>query len=344
MGIKRLAQDLGLSIATVSRALNDHPESSVETRERVKAAAKARGYSPNQSGRSLRKGRHNTIGLMLPPKSSHENYTWSLFLTLAEGIQTRIASEDLELVLFQNRDDADELARLHRVVERRLVDGLILAGTRRTDERLDYVAAQGFPFVAFGRSLSGGEHAWVDLDFEVGVAQVVGGLVAQGHRRIALCTPQDDAMQGHLMRQGYRSAMLRHGLEVSDDLIGRDELSERGGHREIRRLRALETPPTAVILQSDCMAIGAYGCLQEMGLRPGRDMAIFGGVLTGELAQYLSPKLSGFSVDLQPLGVRLADALLSRMAAVDEGISPKEFQQLWPLNILQGESDRTATP
>jgi DNA-binding LacI/PurR family transcriptional regulator len=342
MGIKSLAQDLGLSIATVSRALNNHPEVSAQTRLRVQAAAQARAYAPNQSGRSLRKGRHNTIGLMLPPKSSHENYTWSLFLTLAEGIQTRIASEDLELVLFQNRDDADELARLKRVVERRLVDGLVLAGTRRKDERLDYIAAQGFPYVALGRSSSGGEHAWMDLDFELGVAQVVGSLVARGHQRIALCTPQDDAMQGHLMRKGYRSAMRRHGLVVADGLVGREELSERGGHREIHRLLALPEPPTAVILQSDCMAIGAYGGLHERGLQPGRDMAIFGGVLTGELAQYLSPRLSGFSVDLRPLGARLADALLVRMAAADAGTPVASFQQLWPLNILQGSSDLAA--
>ncbi|MEO5794537.1 MAG: substrate-binding domain-containing protein [Rhodoferax sp.] len=339
MGIKRLAQDLGLSIATVSRALNNHPEVSAQTRQRVQDAAQARAYAPNQSGRSLRKGRHNTIGLMLPPKSSNENYTWSLFLTLAEGIQSRIAPADLELVLFQNRDDADEMARLKRVVERRLVDGLILAGTRRKDERLDYVAAQGFPFVALGRSSSGGEHAWVDLDFEVGVAQVVGNLVARGHQRIALCTPQDDAMQGHLMRKGYRSAMRRHGLVVDNALIGREELSERGGYLEVRRLRALESPPSAVIFQSDCMAIGAYGSLHELGLQPGPDMAIFGGVLTGELARYMHPSLSGFSVDLRPLGTRLADALLARMAAQDAGVPATAFQQLWPLNILQGKSD-----
>ena len=142
------------------------------------------------------------------------------------------------------------------------------------------------------------------------------------------------------MRKGYRSALKRFKLTENPDFLGRDELSERGGHRELTRLLALEHPPTAVILQSDCMAIGAYRCLHENGLQPGRDLALFGGVLTGELAQYLSPRLSGFSVDLQPLGVRLAEALLARMAAQGQAATGDVVQQLWSLDILQGESDR----
>ena len=90
MGIKRLAESLNLSKSTVSRALNSSSEISPETRQRVLEAAANLGYSPNQSGRSLRKGRLSTVGLMLPAKAEKENYTWSLFLSLAEGIQTAL--------------------------------------------------------------------------------------------------------------------------------------------------------------------------------------------------------------------------------------------------------------
>ena len=156
MGIKQLALELGLSIATVSRALNDHPESSEETRKRVKEAARARGYSANQSGRSLRKGKHNTIGLMLPPKSSHENYTWSLFLTLAEGIQDCVAPQDVELVLFQNRDEEDELARLRRVVERRLVDASFWPEPGKPMHGWTMLRAVNFPLWPWGAANQGG--------------------------------------------------------------------------------------------------------------------------------------------------------------------------------------------
>lgn len=333
MSIKRLAQALGLSIATVSRALNDHPEVSASTRERVLAEARARGYAPNQSGRSLRKGRAHTLGLMLPPKRSEENYTWSLFLSIAEGIQSRIAADGLELVLFQNRDEADELARLRRIVEQRLVDGLVLAGTQRHDPRLAYAAAQQFPFVVLGRSESGGAHAWIDLDFERAVGQVVDGLHARGHHRIALCTPANDAMQGHVMRHGFRTALRRHGLVADATLLCRSELSERGGHAATQRLLALPAPPTAVIFQSDCMAIGAYRALHERQQRPGHDMAVFGGVLTGELAQYLTPRLAGFTVDTRPLGEHLGQALLAQLAGTAPGPGT-----LWPLSLHDGDS------
>lgn len=333
MSIKRLAQALGLSIATVSRALNNHPEVSASTRQRVLDEARARGYAPNQSGRSLRKGRAHTLGLMLPPKRSEENYTWSLFLSIAEGIQARIAGDGLELVLFQNRDEADELARLRRIVEQRLVDGLVLAGTQRHDPRLDYAAAQQFPFVVLGRSESGGDHAWIDLDFEQAVGQVVDAFVAQGHRRIALCTPANDAMQGHVMRHGFRAALRRHGLAGDAALLERCELSERGGHAGTQRLLSLPSPPTAVVFQSDCMAIGAYRALHERHLVPGQDVAVFGGVLTGELAQYLTPRLAGFAVDTRPLGERLGDALLAQLAG-----SPAAPGGLWPMALSGGDS------
>lgn len=339
MNIKQLAHDLGLAISTVSRALNGAADVSEATRARVVEAARARGYAPHQIGRSLRKGRHNTVGLMLPPKEGDENYTWSLFLTLASGIQHSVRQQELELVLFQTESVADEQQRLERIVERRLVDGIVLAGTRRRDPRLAYVADAGFPYVALGRSQSGGEHAWLDLDFESGAHQAVDRLCALGHRRIAIGTPDDDAMQGHLLRQGYRAALKQHHLPVDPKLVARAELSERGGYRLAEELLALPDPPTALVFQSDCMAIGAYRLLHERRLQPGRDVAVFGGVLTGELAQYLSPRLSGFTVDWRDLGVRLGLALLDRMAAADGAPRARALQQLWPLDIKPCESD-----
>ena len=137
MGIKRLAESLNLSKSTVSRALNSSKDISPETRQRVLDAAAHLGYSPNQSGRSLRKGRLSTVGLMLPAKAEKENYTWSLFLSLAEGIQTALTVHDLDLVIYQNASYDDEFSRLKRIVERRQADGIILAGTRKMDPRLD---------------------------------------------------------------------------------------------------------------------------------------------------------------------------------------------------------------
>jgi DNA-binding LacI/PurR family transcriptional regulator len=339
VGIRALARQLNLSISTVSRALNNGGDVSPETRERVLAAAAELGYSPNQSGRSLRKGRLSTVGLMLPAKGEEANYTWSLFLSLAEGIQTALAKHDLDLVIYQNSSRDDEFARLKRIVERQQADGIILAGTRKTDVRLDYVADREFPFVAFGRSDSGGEHPWLDLDFEQGANLAVDRLVAQGHRRIAIGLPGDDAMQGYVHLAGYRQALARHGIEGRELLVRVDELTERGGYRMTEALLKQPDPPTAILFQSDCMAIGAYRKLSEMGLRAGRDIAISGGVLTGEICNYLYPRLTGYVVALHELGVCMGEALLARMPNYAPSYPDTLVHQLWPLALQERNSD-----
>jgi DNA-binding LacI/PurR family transcriptional regulator len=341
VGIRELARHLNLSIATVSRALNGSQEVSPSTRRRVVATATRLGYAPQQAGRSLRQGRSSTVGLMLPAKGPEESYTLSLFFPLADGIQSVLGPESLDLVLVQGRSDETELGQVRRLVERRTVDGLILAGTRRDDPRLAYVSEKGFPFVAFGRSRSGGVHAWVDLDFEAGAEAAVARLAGFGHRRIAIGIPGDDAMQGHIYLRGWRRALQIRGLSAPDRLVHQDELSERGGYRITDAVLSAPASrrPTALLLQSDCMAIGAYRRLSEAGLRPGRDLAISGGVLTGELAEYLSPQLTGFRIALRPLGQRLAEALLGRLEARFAGRKGPPLQERWPIELLARPSD-----
>jgi DNA-binding LacI/PurR family transcriptional regulator len=117
-------------------------------------------------------------------RREEEKYTLGVFMTLADGLQSVLAQHGMDLVMYASESWDDEFARLRRIVERRHVDGVILAGTRQHDERLDYVMSRNFPFVALGRSESGGEHAWVDLDFEAAADAGVARLEALGHRRI----------------------------------------------------------------------------------------------------------------------------------------------------------------
>jgi DNA-binding LacI/PurR family transcriptional regulator len=339
MGIRQLANELNLSVSTISRALNDSDEVSAETRERVRAAALRHGYAPSKSAESLRKGRLDIIGLMLPMRREEENYTLGVFMTLADGLQSILAQHGMDLVMYASESWEDECARLRRIVERRHVDGVILAGTRHHDERIDYVAARQFPFVALGRSESGGEHAWIDLDFETAVAAVVARLVEQGHRRIALAIPGGDAMQAHIYLRAWKKAMKKHGLEVPEGFVQRNELSERGGYLATEALLDLGVLPDALMFQSDCMAIGAYRKLHETGRTPGRDLTISGGVLAGEVSEYLAPRLSGFTLDAYALGQRLAQALLAQLPEFAASYRAAQEPVLWPLSLRERDDD-----
>ncbi|WP_283147588.1 substrate-binding domain-containing protein [Silvimonas soli] len=339
MGIRKLASELNLSVSTISRALNDSDEVSEKTRERVREAAARHGYAPNRAAESLRKGRLNTIGLMLPARLEEENYTLALFMRLADGLQSVLAMHGMDLVMYGSKSYEEEFVRLRRIVERHHVDGVILAGTRRHDERIDYVAGRRFPFVAFGRSESGGDHAWIDLDFAAAAKTAVSHLTGLGHQRIAIGVPGKDAMQAHLYLQAWQTEMARAGLPLLPDFVQVDELSERGGYRITETLLALPQPPTAIMFQSDSMAIGAYRKLNELGKTPGRDLAVFGGVLAGDVPEYLSPRLSGFTVDAQALGVRMAKVLLSQWPQFAEIYASEARQSVWPLDLRARDSD-----
>lgn len=339
VGIKALAKELNLSIATVSRALNSSGPVSAETRKRVLEAAAALGYSANISAGSLRKGRVDTIGLMLPVFNPGESSSLSLFMALADGMQAVMSRHQLDLALFQSQPSESEVAQLQRIVARRQVDALIVSNTRRHDSRLDFLASQGFPFLAFGRSESGGEHAWIDLDIAAFAEQAVDRLAGFGHERIAVIMPGQDAMQAHIYLKSFRQALKRHGIAFDSSLVKYGEFSERGGYHATEALLELKNGPTAYLFQSDSMAIGAYRRFHEAGLKPGEDVAVTTGLLTGEMSAYLSPALTGFTITPRELGVRMAEAILAQIPGNSTYYGAAPTQVIWPVRLLERPSD-----
>lgn len=338
-GIRKLARHLGLSIGTVSRALNDRPDVNPATRQRVLQAAEELGYSPNQSGRSLRQGRTGMVAFVLPT-SDRTSVADTIFMPVIDGLRRSLAGHGLDLVVLLCGPEQDPFEHLRRVAERRLADGLIIADTQRIDRRIDYLIGARMPFVAFGRSASGGPHAWIDLDFE-GVADfAVDRLVAKGHRRIALATVGGEVNFGYLFADAYRAALRRRGIEADPELIVKVENSEHGGYQLADRALSMPDRPTAALLANELMVIGLYERLAEAGLAPGRDLAVIG---FGEepSARFLRPKVSCFRFDLAGLGAELGVMLVAAMAKPEVEQS-HVMQKVWPMTFRAGESDGEA--
>ena len=199
-GIRQLAEHLDISIGTVSRALNGKPDVNDETRRRVLAAAEELGYVANQSGRSLRQGMTNVIGLMLEVSRETVENSDDFFLGVTDGLQSVFSRHKLDLVMLPCPDDEDPHEYLKRMVARRLVDALIISATRRTDRRIELLEKARIPFVALGRSASGGSYTWMDLDFEGVASRGVDRLVAKGHRRIAVAAQRPVSRQLTVVR------------------------------------------------------------------------------------------------------------------------------------------------
>ena len=341
-GIRDLARHLGLSIGTVSRALNDRGDVNPLTRQRVREAAAKLGYSPNQSGRSLRRGKTDLIA-MIVPSGRDDTLINTVFLSVLDGLRRRLGEHGLDLAVFlEDGERGPRLARSARVTERGIADALIIADTESADPRVEYLIKLRKPFVTFGRTRAPARHAWVDPDFEQAVEAGIGRLVALGHRRIGLVLPDRPMHYLGLVETAYRRALPTAGFP-----------SIRAGTCGGRRASGAATkPPTRSCpgtsrrpLRSSpipCMRLRSIATLSERGLRPGRDLSILA-LLPEARAQYLIPTLTTCQTDWTAIGERLADAvqvelLLAEGEPGPDRAPPSRVQALAPVALTSGES------
>jgi len=338
-GIRQLAEHLDISIGTVSRALNGKADVNEETRKRVLAAAEEFGYVANQSGRSLRQGTTNVIGLMIESSKETVENSDNFFLGVTGGLQSVLSRHKLDLVMLPCPSDEDPYEYLKRMVARRVVDAMIISATQRIDKRIDLLVKAKIPLVALGRSSSGGGNfTWIDLDFEGVATCAVDRLVGKGHRRIAIAAPSGEINLGYIFVDAYRKALEKHGIGYDPKLVIRVKSSEQGGYQAGDELLRIEDKPTAIILIYELMAIGLYRRLVEAGIVPGRDLAVIG-FREEPRARFLQPTLTCFRMSLPDLGAALAETLLAGMPAYSETYSNGVRNRIWPLELVPAESD-----
>ena len=274
---------------------------------------------------------------MMQPHPGDQRYGEPFFIPLLIGLQGRLAESGLDLTVVMGAPGDYQQERLRRVVETRRADAVVLAWTRREDERIDYLTEAGFPFATLGRSRSGGKsYPSLDLDFKKAGADAVDRLVARGHRRIAAIRPSLDLNFGYLFLDGYRKALRRHGIEVDPALIASGFINEAGGYEVTPQV--MHAKPTAIIFNNDAMALGGCKALAEMGIKPGHDMAVTV-IVDTPLCRYFSPALTAFRPALEPMGRRLAEMLLASLPAFAGSEGARIMREVWPLELIARESD-----
>ncbi len=337
-GIARLAQELGVSTATISRALNGNPNVNKDTRKMVLEAAQRLGYVANQAARSLAQGVTRSVGFTIEIDQQSSTSTDFFFMGVIEGVQTVMAEHDLDLLVLPCAKSQDHYTYLERFISRSAVDGMILAETRRIDRRIELLQASGIPFVTLGRSDTGGGYSWIDLDFEGVMATAIDRLVARGHRRIAVTVPHGDANYGAIFERAYRENLARHGLAIDPDLILETRRREDDGDVVVDRIRDLPSPATAVVLFYEVTAIGIYRRLRQRGLQPGRDLAVIG-FRDEQSVRFLTPSVTCFHLSLQELGMEAARALLKQMPLTAGAFDKEPVQHCVPMALVPGDSD-----
>jgi DNA-binding LacI/PurR family transcriptional regulator len=335
LGISKLAQELGLSTGTVSRALNNMPGVHEKTRQRVLEAAQRLGYEPNQAARTLALGQTKSVGFMIDLDPDTASAGDNFFMGVFDGVQSVLEPEGFDLLVLPCPTRQDRFAHLDRMVARRVVDGMILSGTEKFDPRIDLLKSSGMPFVAFGRTASADDFSWVDLDFEGVAESAVDRLVALGHSRIAITVPFGDFNFGEVFLSAYRKALKKHRIGFDSDLVFQTGLGEEDGYLLADAL--VKARASAIVLIFEAAAIGIYRRLDEMGLKPGRDLSVIG--FRDEVSvRYLKPRLTRYSLSVFDVGAALGRTLLSQISANKAQPGPASQISI-PLTLVEGQSD-----
>jgi LacI family transcriptional regulator len=271
--LKKIAAELGLSPATVSRALNGFPEVNAGTRARVTEAASRLKYRPNQVAQKLVTGRSGMIGMVL--RSAADAAMDPSFFQVMTGLSQRLADHDVDLV-FHAVPGGDEVAPYRRLVAKNLLDGFILNAPKLDDPRIDFLRAEGIPFVVHGRSEDAPDYAFYDID-NLGLAVDSTRLLLDlGHRRIALLNGQPGFAYAEARRRGFLMAMDERGLRVPERFLLQDPPTEDYGYRAALACLADPQPPTAFVASNTFVAAGILAAVADKGLTVGDDVSVIG--------------------------------------------------------------------
>ena len=331
--IRDVGDRAGVSVGTVSNVLNAPHLVSPETRTKVLDVIQELGFRPNRAARSLQARKTQSIGYRLPDPGP--GTALDVFLHQLLGTAT---DHGFAITLFAPRAGEDDLDAYLDVIRSGDVDGFVLSGTNYDDRRVEMLSELGVPFATFGRADHASPFPWVDVDGASGTARVVEHLTGLGHQRIGLVAWPAGSESGDTRVKGFVDGMAAAGLAVDPALVVRTENGfEQGRVAGLSMLNAFN-PPTAIVTVQDELGFGIMTAATELGLRPGRDLAVTGFDDTAAAA-FMWPGLTSVRQPLDEVARVLVDLMVHRLSNPAE---PPRTKLLHPQLVVRNSTLGTA--
>jgi len=269
--IKDLAADLGLSITTISRALNGYDDVGGKTRARVFEAAKKHGYRPNRNAQRLVTQRTRNIAWI--QEDNDRKFVDPHFVEVMAGVLRGARSGNYDILLTSDTSE-HQVAVYERYVGDHSVDGFIIDSPQENDPRIAYLLEAGKPFVVHGRSRRCDEYSWVDVDNKGNFGQLTKLLVANGHRHIAFINGDERFTFAAARHEGVMQALEALGLppQTVRTYNAAHPMGDAGFQLTSQALGDGEV--TAILYSSSLMAVEGQSALLRAGRSPGKDIAI----------------------------------------------------------------------
>lgn len=332
MRLKDLAEHLGLSQTTVSRALNGYPEVNEATRKRIAEAAAKLGYRPNASALRLATGRAGAVGYVVRGPDELGPHT-SEFL---EGVGAHMVHREVDLLLTTVTSLQEELAAYRRLAASQKVDAIILHSPQLHDERAELLLDLGIPFVLHGRTEISRPHAWLDIDNQGALERATNHLIDLGHHRIALFNGVAGRTFVIHREKGYLAALAARDIAVDRNLIFNSVFTDEAAFRRAQTMLESRNPPTAFLAGSMMTALGIFRAIRQAGMELGKDVSM---IAHDDVFPYLNadnmyPTMSTTRSAMRQAGMRIAELVMQIL----EGKPVDEVHELWPVELVLRQS------
>lgn len=305
-----IADELGVSVMTVSRALNNRPNVDEKTKELIVNMAQKLGYIPNHIAKSLVMKKTHTIGVVVPEISI------SFFPDVIKAIEESAYGAGYQIILTHSAESVERETYAIQTLASKRVDGMLLC-TAADVKNYDFykqIIRSGLPVVFYDRCAFNIGASCVHINDKKSAEMITNHLIEHGYKRIAHLASLESLSVGQSRFNGFKKAMNTHGLPLIDELIVEAGFDEAGGYRAMMKLLNLpaEKLPRAVMTVNDPVAFGAMQAILERGLKVPEDIAIVG-IVDDVRAEMMPSPLTTIRQPAHLLGMRASEKLLAHI-------------------------------
>lgn len=318
--IKEIAKKANVSIATVSRALNEHPGVKPETKELILKIARELDYQPSGLVKTLVRRNKDVIGFVVPE-------IWGEFYTdVINGIDEVASQEGFHLIVASSHSKRNIVESILNFMQESLVDGVILMIPSMNEQVKEIITNSTTPIVLITGKNEWGKINTVSIDNFQGTYSMTKYLIEQlGYEKIGVIRGPDDNYDSSERLEGFMSAMLEHGLPIRNEWIILGNFDVKSGELGCSRLLALKEKPDVIFCFNDMMALGCYKYVYKVGLKIPDDVGIVGfdHILLSEMVY---PTLTTVHVPKRELGLEAMNILLRLIKNKNQNFEPQHLK------------------
>ncbi len=320
MNIKKLANKLGLSITTVSRALGGYSDVSEKTRKRVKKFAAKYKYSPNPYASVLASGKTKTVGYVLPIYGTNTStLNQANFFQFISGMSEELISESIQLQILFAKSEDDELEAYKKLILEQKIENIVLQNIKTNDKRIQLLNNYKINYVAWGKNKSGKNFSWVDLDNSGAIKKITEYLIQKKHRKIAYINISEKYNFANERKASFLKTLKKNKIKFNKSYYTSVKLEEpEKSFKIIKNMLINNKKISAIICSTEYSTLSAIKVCNFLNLKIGKDISIitFDGPIVRDLS---SPPITAASFPVQELGRKAINILLNK------GLNNKKF-------------------